>query len=149
MKNLHPLVKKVLFTREDILKRTKEVTEEIERYYNLEPLADNSLLVVGLLKGCVPFYTDFCMNCNLTMEMDFMVVSSYNGGISSDLDPTVSLDLKTDVRGRDILIVEDIIDTGLTLDYVKNYLFRKGAKSVKILTMLDKPSGRRTDLVPD
>ncbi|ADR24411.1 hypoxanthine phosphoribosyltransferase [Mycoplasma leachii PG50] len=149
MQKLHPLVKEVLFTRDQIQKRTKEIAKEVESYYKDKPLKDNSLLVVGLLKGCVPFYTDFCMVCDLTMEMDFMVVSSYHGSTSSNSAPKINLDLNTDVKDRDILIIEDIIDTGFTLKYVKEYLLNKGAKSVKILTMLDKPSGRKIDLTAD
>ncbi len=78
-----------------------------------------------------------------------MVVSSYHGSTSSNSAPKINLDLNTDVKDRDILIVEDIINTGFTLKYVKEYLLNKGAKSVKILTMLDKPSGRKIDLTPD
>lgn len=149
MQKLHPLVKKVLFTKEEIESKTKEVTKEIEKYYSDKNMIDNSLLVLGLLKGCLPFFTNFCMNCDLTMEMEFMVVSSYKGTTMAETEPKILLDLQTDVRDRDILIVEDIIDTGATLKYVYDYLLDSGARSVKILTMLDKPSRRIADIQAD
>ncbi|AGJ90586.1 hypoxanthine phosphoribosyltransferase [Mycoplasma putrefaciens] len=149
MQNLHPLVKRVLFTKDQIQSRAKQVAVEVENYYKNQQLKDNSLLVVGLLKGCAPFFADFCMNCDLTMEMEFMVVSSYCGTTSSKHQPKIILDLQTEAKDRDILLVEDIIDTGATLQYIKQYLIDKGARSVKIITMLDKPEGRVVDIKAD
>ncbi|AVN65190.1 hypoxanthine phosphoribosyltransferase [Mesoplasma florum] len=146
---LHPLVKNVLFTEEQIKERTIEVAKEIKSFYEQNDKEDQSLLVIGLLKGCIPFYQTFCMNFDFLIDMDFMVVSSYLGGTKSSGEPKINLDVNMSVKDRNILIVEDIVESGLTLEFVQNYLLNKGAKSVKILTMLDKPTERKVDIKPD
>ncbi|WP_026389626.1 hypoxanthine phosphoribosyltransferase [[Acholeplasma] multilocale] len=145
----HPLVKDILFTREQIQIRTKEVVGDIEEFYAKETVAENSLLLVGLLKGCVPFFAEVMANLEMNCETDFMVVSSYRGGTKTTGEPKILLDVNTTLSGRDILIVEDIVDSGYTLEYVKKYFYGRGAKSVRILTLLDKPSGRKADLKSD
>ncbi|WP_106078942.1 hypoxanthine phosphoribosyltransferase [Mesoplasma coleopterae] len=145
----HPLAKEILFTDKQIEQRTKEVAKEVKAYYEKTSDSENTLLVIGLLKGCVPFYQTFCMNYEADLEMDFMVISSYLGGTKSNGEPKINLDVNSSVKDRDILIVEDIIESGITLDYVRKYLLNKGAKSVKILTMLDKPTERKVDIQPD
>lgn len=146
----HPLAKEILFTDKQIQERTIEVAQEIKAFYEKTPNeTNNSLLVIGLLKGCIPFYQTFCMNFDYEMEMDFMVISSYLGGTKSNGEPKINLDVNSPIKDRDILIVEDIIESGVTLEYVKKYLLNKGAKSVKILTMLDKPTERKVDIHAD
>ncbi|ATZ18160.1 hypoxanthine phosphoribosyltransferase [Mesoplasma melaleucae] len=146
---LHPLVKEVLFTEEQIKERTIEVAKEIKAYYEENYQNDNSILVIGLLKGCVPFYQTFCMNFDFLIDMDFMVVSSYLGGTKSNGEPKINLDINMSVKDRNIIIVEDIVESGYTLEFVQKYLLNKCAKSVKILTMLDKPTERKVAVKPD
>ncbi|WP_027062941.1 hypoxanthine phosphoribosyltransferase [Mesoplasma seiffertii] len=145
----HPLVKQILFSREEIKTRTAEVAKEIEDFYKTQDLKDNTLLLVGLLKGCIPFYAEFMTNFNFECDTDFMVVSSYRGGTKTSGDPKIMLDVNTSLKDRDILIVEDIIDSGYTLEYVKNYFLNRGAKTVRVLTLLDKPEGRQVVITPD
>lgn len=146
---LHPLVKKVLFTQEEIQLKTKELTKEVSKYYLNNNIKPDDLIVVGLLKGSVPFYTEFCMNFDYQIVMDFMVVSSYSGGLKSSKQPKINLDVNFNIQDRHVLIVEDIVDTGYTLQFVKDYLLTKKAKSVKVLTLLDKPGGREIKLEAD
>jgi len=103
-------------------------------------------LVIGLLKGCVPFMTKLTQCMNINIEMDFMVVSSYQGTSSGDVE--IKKDLACSVSGRDIIIVEDIIDTGKTLKKITDILRVRGAKSIVIVTLLDKPDRRIANIVP-
>ncbi|WP_031543309.1 hypoxanthine phosphoribosyltransferase [Mesoplasma photuris] len=143
----HPLVKEIIFSREQIQERTKVLAEEISQYYKEQKT--ESLLCIGLLKGCIPFYAEFIANYNGNCETDYMVVSSYRGGIKTSGEPKILLDVNTPLKDRDVLIIEDIIDSGFTLEYIKHYFINRGAKSVKIVTLLDKKVGRKADIKPD
>lgn len=134
---------KTLLKREEIEERIKELAKEIEKdYQNKTPL------VIGLLKGSVVFMTDLIKEINLPLEIDFMSVSSYSGTESTGVI-NVSKDTDIDVKDRDVLIVEDIIDTGLTLSHVRKMLEGRGTKSLKICTLLDKPSRRTVEIKGD
>lgn len=140
--NLHPDVEKVLVSDEEIQKRCIELGKEIADYYKGEvPIA------VGLLKGSVPFLAQLTKNIASDIEMDFMDVSSYSGTESTEVK--IIKDLEGSIRGRSILLVEDIIDTGKTIKVVKELLYSKGAKDVKIVALLDKPEGRKVDINAD
>lgn len=141
---MHPHIKEILFTREQIAKRIKKLAETISQDYN-----GKNLLIVGILKGSIMVTVDLLKDLTIDAEVDFMDVTSYGNGISSSGEVRILKDLSTIAEGRDILIVEDIVDTGNTLNYLKKILEDRGAKSVKILSLLDKPSGRNVDIEAD
>ena len=138
------LLTEILVTEEEIQEICERLGKQITQDY-----ADKDLLVVGVLKGCVPFLTDLTRKIDLPCQIDFMAVSSYGGGIKSSGQVSFKKDLEINPQGRDILIVEDILDSGLTLSYLRDILYTRGAKSIKICTFLDKPANRKIDITPD
>ncbi|RYM04879.1 hypoxanthine phosphoribosyltransferase [Sporolactobacillus sp. THM7-7] len=106
-------------------------------------------LIIGVLKGALPFMADLIKRITVPIEIDFMDVSSYGNSAVSSGEVKIIKDLDTSVEGRDILIVEDIIDSGLTLSYLVELFKTRRAKSIKVVTLLNKPSGRKADIVPD
>ncbi len=134
---------KTLLTREEVEKRIKELAKEIEKDY-----CGKDLLVIGLLKGSIMFMSDLIKEMDLPVMIDFMSVSSYLGTTSTGVI-NVLKDTDISVKDKDVLIVEDIIDTGLTLSHVKKLLEDRGAKSLKICTLLDKPSRRTVEMKGD
>ncbi|EAC5449627.1 hypoxanthine phosphoribosyltransferase, partial [Listeria monocytogenes] len=111
--------------------------------------ADKNPLVVGVLKGAVPFMADIVREMDCYLELDFMDVSSYGNAMISSGEVKIIKDLDTNVEGRDLLIVEDIIDSGRTLAYLVDLFKYRKAKSVKIVTLLDKPEGRVVEIDAD
>ncbi|MFX3624189.1 MAG: hypoxanthine phosphoribosyltransferase [Ectobacillus sp.] len=137
-------IEKVLVSEEQIQEMVKELGAKItEDYKDTVPLA------VGVLKGAMPFMADLLKRVDTYLEMDFMAVSSYGHSTVSTGEVKILKDLDTSVEGRDILIVEDIIDSGLTLSYLVDLFKYRKAKSVKIVTLLDKPTGRKIDIKAD
>ncbi len=137
-------IEKVLITEEEIQEKIKELAAILTKEYEGRfPLA------VGVLKGAMPFMADLLKRVDTYLEMDFMDVSSYGGKTVSSGEVKILKDLDTSVEGRDILIIEDIIDSGLTLKYLVNLFKYRKAKSIKIVTLLDKPEGRKVDVEPD
>lgn len=134
---------KTLLTREEVEKRIKELAKEIEKDY-----CGKDLLVIGLLKGSIMFMSGLIKEMDLPVMIDFMSVSSYSGTTSTGVI-NVLKDTDISVKDKDVLIVEDIIDTGLTLSHVKKLLEDRGAKSLKICTLLDKPSRRTIEMKGD
>lgn len=134
---------KTLLTREEVEKRIKELAKEIEKDY-----CGKDLLVIGLLKGSIMFMSDLIKEMDLPVMIDFMSVSSYSGTTSTGVI-NISKDTDISVKDKDVLIVEDIIDTGLTLSHVKKLLEDRGTKSLKICTLLDKPSRRTVEMKGD
>ena len=137
-------IKKTIVSREDIKTKTEELGKAIAADYR-----DKNPLVIGILKGAVPFMADLVREIDMHLEMDFMDVSSYGEGLVSSGEVKIIKDLDTNVAGRDVLIVEDIIDSGQTLKYLVDLFKYRQAKSVKIVTLLDKPDGRVVELSPD
>ena len=133
-------IKEVLYSEEEIKEKVKELGERIREDYK-----GKNLLLLGILKGCVPFMADIMRSIDLDLEYDFMDVSSYQGTRSMG-EVRILKDISTNIVDKDILIVEDIIDTGVTLSYLTKLLRSRGAKSVEIVTMLSKPSRRKVDL---
>lgn len=129
-------IKKVLVTHEEIVERSIELGKQITEDYK-----NNPPLVVALLRGSVPFLAELIQHIDLDIQYDFMDVSSYDGTESIG-DIKIIKDLDSSVKGVDILLVEDIVDTGRTIHSVCEMLMHKGAKSVKVITLLDKPSRR-------
>ncbi len=140
-------VEKVLVSEEEIGKITERLAAEIERDYSAP---DKNLVLVCILKGSLMFMGDLMKKINLPLEIDCMKVSSYGAGVVSTGTVNIVLDLvRPDLDKCDLLIIEDIIDSGTTLAYLTKYLENKGAKSVKTCTLLDKPSRRKADYTPD
>ena len=129
-------IQEILLTEEQIQNRIQELGQVLTREY-----AGKNPLVVGVLKGVVVFYADMIRQIKTQCQMDFMWISSY-AGTSSTGDMIVKRDVSADLTGRDVLILEDIFDTGRSLDFTYKHLLSKGAASVKICTLLDKPEGR-------
>ncbi|WP_209125616.1 hypoxanthine phosphoribosyltransferase [Alkalihalobacillus sp. BA299] len=137
-------IKEILISEEEIQAKVRELGDLLTKEYD-----GKFPLVIGVLKGALPFMADLTKRINTHIELDFMDVSSYGAGTVSTGEVKIVKDLNTSVEGRHVLIVEDIIDSGLTLSYlVKLFHYRK-AETVKIVTLLDKPEGRKVDLVPD
>lgn len=128
---------KVLLTEEQIKARIKELGKVLSEEYK-----DKNPIVVGVLKGVVVFYADMIRAMNIPCEMDFMCVSSYRGTESTGRT-MISKDLSSDIYGRHVLILEDIFDTGNSLEFVCNHLMNKQPASLKICTLLDKPERRK------
>lgn len=137
--------KDLLFTKEEIENRISELGTEITKYFEKE---DNGLVVVGILRGSTIFFSDLIKNINLPILIDFMAISSYGNSSSSGVVKIIK-DLEEDLSGKNVLIVEDIIDTGNTLKYLLQYLTDRGAISVKVASLLDKPSKRLVDIKGD
>lgn len=134
----------VLISQKEIENRVAELGEQISRDYE-----GKELLLIGILKGSVIFMADLMRAIRLDLQMDFMSVSSYGGATSSSGVVRILKDLDEDIRGKNVLIVEDIIDTGLTLAYIKEYLKKRGPESLRIVTLLDKPARRKVNLAVD
>ena len=136
-------VEKVLISEEEIKEICKRLGEEISRDYK-----GKNLLLVSVLKGAVVFMADIMRNITCDCEIDFLAVSSYSGTKTTGV-VKFKKDMDVDPDGRDILIVEDILDSGVTLSYLKQVLLQRNAKSIKICTFLDKPANRRADIQAD
>lgn len=141
---MHNDVKKILVSSEEITKREKELADEISKYYKEK---DSVPVIVGLLKGSVPFMMGLVMKLDIDCEIDFMDVSSYSG--TNSIEVRVIKDIEGSVTDRDVLIVEDIVDTGKTLEKVTEMFRAKGAKEIKIVTLLDKPVRREKAIEAD
>ena len=137
-------IEKVLITEEELQEKVKELGAILTKDYS-----DKYPLAIGVLKGAMPFMGDLLKRMECYLEMDFMDVSSYGNSTVSSGEVKILKDLDTSVEGRDILIIEDIIDSGLTLSYLVELFRYRKAKSIKIVTLLDKPSGRKVDLKAD
>ncbi len=133
-------VKEVLITQEDIVKRCKELGAQISKDYK-----DSCPVIIGLLKGSVPFMAELIKYIDIDCRLEFMDVSSYSG-TESNGDVKIVKDIDCSIKDLDVLIVEDIVDTGKTLAKVKALLYSKDARSVKVCSLLDKPDRRIVDI---
>lgn len=140
----HHDIEKILLTEEQIQERVEEIGVQLtEEYREKFPLA------IGVLKGAVPFLSDLMKRFDSYVEIDFMDITSYGNATVSSGEVKILKDLNTSVEGRDVIIIEDIIDSGLTLSYLVDLFKYRKAKSIKVVTLLDKPSGRKVDLKAD
>lgn len=139
--NIHDHIKEVLFSEEELQAKCREMAQVIDSDY-----ADKSLVLVGILKGSFMFMGDLAKRITIPVEMEFMAVSSYGAGTESSGVVRILKDLDSDIKDKDILLVEDIIDSGNTLAYLMDYLKGRGAASVEIVCLLDKPARRQLDL---
>lgn len=104
---------------------------------------------VCLLRGAIPFYTKLIMNLNIDVITDYMIVSCFAGKITCQSEPKIVTNIMTDVKGRDVVICDDVCDTARTLKLLKQYMIKKGAKSVTVMVLADKPAGRKVKFEPD
>ena len=137
-------IKEVLISQEQIKDSVEKIARQIEKDYE-----GKEVLFVGLLKGSVAFMADLLKAYTKTCTIDFMAVSSYGSGTQSSGRVNIIKDLSQPIDGKDIVIVEDIIDSGNTLSFIKAYFSAKNANSVKICTLLNKPSRRVVDIDVD
>lgn len=140
-KQLGDEISTVLLTEAELRDRLAQLARQIEADY-----ADNPPLLVGVLKGAVMVMADLARELRIRVQMDWMAVSSYGAGTQSSGVVRILKDLDTDLSGRDVLIVEDIIDSGLTLSWLKENLESRGANSVRICTMLRKPDAAKVEV---
>ena len=142
--NMKEDVLRVLLSEDEIREKVRELGGKITADYK-----NSNLMLVTVLKGAVVFLADLMRQIDVPAEIDFMVVSSYGSGVKSSGVVKSVKDLDVPLAGKDILIVEDILDSGLTLSYIKELLESRGPRSIRIATLLDKPSRRKVDLQAD
>lgn len=145
MREISNDIGQILLTEEQIEKRCQELADEIEKVYLEKGVTP---IVVGLLKGSVPFMSELIKNFKQPIEIDFMSVSSYDGTESVG-DVKINKDMDLSTRNKHVLIVEDIVDTGRTLKEVKKMFYNKGALDVQVASLLDKPDRRVVDIEAD
>jgi len=141
---MHEHLCKILYSEQQLQSKVQELGAQITADYQ-----DKDLVIIGILKGAVVFLADLIKEIKLPLELDFMVISSYGKSTRASGVVRILKDLEKDITGRDVLIVEDIVDTGLTLSYLKENLHARGPASLKICSLLDKPSRRKVTLNPD
>ena len=137
-------IERILVSEKDIESRVKELGEAISRDYR-----NKNLLLVGVLKGSMVFMADLMRAIDVNCKIDFMCVSSYGASTRSSGQVRIIMDLKQPIKDYDVLIVEDILESGLTLSHLKEMLLTRAPHSIAIATLLDKPSRRRSEIVPD
>lgn len=137
-------VEKVLLSEEEIKSVVKRLGEQISEDYK-----DKNLLMISVLKGSIVFMADLMREINIHCRIDFMAVSSYSGGLRSSGVAKIIKDLDMSVEGYDVLVVEDILDSGITLSYILELLASRNPSSIKICTLLDKPERRKTGISAD
>ena len=141
---MHKDLERILFSEKQLKERITQVAKEVDK-----TIQGKRPLIVGILKGSIIFYADFIRHLTAPIELDFMVVSSYGSGTVSSGKLKIKKDLDRDVKGRDVIIVEDIIDSGFTLANLKQLILERGAASVTIVTLLNKACRREYDIQPD
>ncbi len=133
----NPVLERILISSDDIQRRVRQLGNEISRdYQGTQPV------LVNILKGAFVFLADLTRCMSIPHEVDFMAISSYHGGTQSTGVVKIEKDLKTDITGRDVLVVEDIVDTGLTINYLIDLLQTRAPRSLRVCTLLDKKPAR-------
>lgn len=141
---LHNDIKQIYFTEETLKERVHEIGAQMAEEY-----ADKNPIIVSVLKGSFVFMADLVREMNIFCQVDFMTVSSYGNGTKTTGAVKILKDLSYDIENRHLIIVEDILDSGVTLSYLKNYLSMRNPASIKICTLLDKPARRKADIAAD
>ena len=142
--NMDQDILKILLSEEEIKARVQEMGDEL-----YDAFQDKNPMFVGVLNGCFIFMADLVRAAQLKSELEFIGVSSYKNSTKSSGVVQITRDLQRDISGRNIIIVEDILDSGNTLAFLKNYLMTKGAASITIATLLDKPARREKPIKAD
>ncbi len=141
---MNQISKKILFSRNEIQKRVKEIASQISGDY-----AGRELVIIGILKGAFIFMADLVREINVPCKFDFVRVASYGASSESSGKVVMTKDIETSIKGRDTLIVEDIVDTGLTLQYLVNWLKERSPNSLRICVFLDKRKRRKVTFEAD
>ena len=141
---LHEDIDYVLYSEETLAETVKKLGAQISEDYE-----GRNLLLVSILKGSVVFMSDLMRSISIPCNIDFMAVSSYGSGVKSSGTVRILKDLDRDIRGYDVLIVEDILDSGMTLNYLMDLLYARNPNSIRICTLFDKPERRSVDIFAD
>ena len=141
---MHQDIERVLISEQELAARIAELGKQVAADY-----ADKDPIFLGILKGVVMFFSDMIRATPIQCQIDFMAVSSYGGGTSTSGKVKMLKDVSVDLRGRHVVILEDILDSGNTLAFLKEYFLTKGASAITIVTLLDKPSRRKKAITAD
>ena len=142
--NMDQDILKVLYSEEQIKARVQEMGDTLyEQFKGKDPL------FLGVLKGSFIFMADIVRACQIKSDVEFIAVSSYQNATSSSGVVQITHDLQQDITGRDLIVIEDILDSGVTLNYLKNYLMVRKPASITIATLMDKPARRKADIYAD
>lgn len=142
--NLYRDIQNVLISKQDIAQKIKQIAKQLSVDY-----ADKNPLMICILKGSFMFFADLLREMDIPLEVEFIAISSYGSGSKTSGEVKVVKDTDKSLEGRHVIIIEDIIDTGLTLSYLKNMLERRAPASLKICALLDKPERRKIDIEAD
>lgn len=134
----------IMISKESIERKIKEIASVLDDEYR-----DKNPVMICILKGCAPFFTDLIRAMKIPLQIDFMAISSYGAGASTSGQVKMNKDLDKSIEDRHVIIVEDIMDSGYTLSYLRNMLTSRKPASIKICALLDKPSRREVDITPD
>jgi len=137
-------LKEILFSEDEIAQRVKDLGAELTRDYE-----GKSPLLIGVLKGCFVFFADIARHIDLDCEIRFLTVSSYGFSSVSSGKVKIDKDIDFEINGRDVIIIEDILDSGVTLTALHKFITERSPASIRICTMLDKPERRQVRVVPD
>ena len=143
---MHENIDRILFTEDEIKQRVAEIGAGITQDYKDDP---DGVILISVLRGAAIFMADLARQIQLPCEMDYMAVSSYGNGVKSSGVVRILKDLSSQIEGRNVVIAEDVLDSGLTLSYIKELLESRGPRSIRIATLLDKPSRRTVPLTVD
>ena len=143
-KGMYDDIERILITKEEMKKRIEEIAKQLDEEYK-----DRNPIMVCILKGAVMFFSDLTRAMTIPLAVDFMAISSYGAGTRSSGEVKMIKDLDNKIEGRDVIIVEDIMDSGYTLSYLKKTLQSRCPRSIKVCCLLDKPSRREVDIQPD
>ena len=141
---MNPDIEEIIFSGEHIQERVRQLGEQISKDY-----AGERVVCIGVLKGCFVFMADLVRSITTDCDIEFMAVSSYGSGTTSSGAVRITKDLSCNIEGRHVLIIEDILDSGITLSYLKKFLEQRCPKSIKICTLFDKPARRKADILSD
>lgn len=141
---MHKDVERILYDNEQVRARIREMGAQITRDYNGEPV-----VVIGILKGVAYFMTELTMDMDLPVQIDFMKASSYGSGTVSSGQPRILLDIGTDIRGKNVLLLDDILDTGITLRELRAMLLDREPKSLRLAVLLEKEGTNKTAMKAD
>ena len=144
MYNMYDDLQEILYSKEQIAERISQVAAVLDKEYE-----DKNPVLICILKGCAPFFTDLIRAMKIPLQIDFMAISSYGAGSTSSGQVKMNKDLDKSIENRHVIILEDIMDSGHTLFYLKNMLSQRHPASIKICALLDKAARREVDMTPD
>ncbi|WP_338983132.1 hypoxanthine phosphoribosyltransferase [Spiroplasma endosymbiont of Othius punctulatus] len=141
----HPLIKNILYTKEELQVVIKKVADELNTYYSKQKMKEQTLVIIGVLKSVVPFMAELVQHIKFECITEYMLVSSYLGKTKASSTPKMLLDINISIEDRHVLIVEDILESGSTLKYIKSYLGLRNPKEIKTVTLVDRVNNSKRD----